>query len=253
MQKRDDTPGDGPVKKESTMPDPKTDTKKSAEDLEAEIAALTETAELRGIVAGMNDEEREHLETLDDTAKVAFVGKGHDARAEEITAVHKASEAKNPVVYTTKKGMEIHESDGAAVLMLARDADEQRERAEKAEATTASASIRKRAETELAHMPGTLDERTAMLKAIDSIADEGEREAALKALKAGDHAMSKRFENGGTSEGPAADEDAPMSKLDGLAKRYAEKEGVTEAQGYDAVLKTDEGKALYSEMDQVKQ
>lgn len=250
MQKRGDSPDDGQLKKELTMPEPKKTTK-STEELESTVASLTERLELQGIVAGMNDGEREHFASLDETAKREFVAKGADERKAEIDAIAKAAEVADPVVYTATDGTKIRKSDGAAMLSLTKRADAADKRAEVAEEKASSADLRKRADDELAYLPGTLDERTAMLKAVDSIEDEDERKAALKALKAGNAAMQKAFSTGGTSAGMGEDdESSAQGRLDSLVKRHADDNKVSEARAYDAVLKTAEGKALYAEMDQ---
>jgi hypothetical protein len=201
-------------------------------------------------VAEMSDDEKAHFATLDDVAKRGFVSLSSDDRAEEIEDVTKAANDADPVVYKSADGTEIRTSDGPAVLALTKRADRAEKRAEAAEAKASDIDVRKRASDDLASLPGSLDERTALLKAVESIVDDGERDAALAALKAGNTALAKGFENRGTSF-EDIDAGSAEGQLDALAKRYVEShDDVSEAVAYTKVLETTEGRRLYSEMDQ---
>jgi len=243
-------PATGAIDKGNEMTEKKVDktADQIAEEMQKTVTSLTERLELTSILAGMSDAEKVHFHNLGDTEKSAFVSKSAKDRAADITVVQKAADDADPVLFTTSKGLKIRKSAGSVILELAKDADEQRQRADTAEREASASGFTKRAEAELSHLPGTVPERAALLKAIDGIADDTERKSALEALKASDAAMAGAFKAKGSSEG-SGDENAPEAKLDALAKSYvAKNSGVTEAAAFVAVLETDEGKALYGEI-----
>ncbi|MGB5811731.1 MAG: hypothetical protein WBG86_14435 [Polyangiales bacterium] len=237
------------INKEHTMPEPKKTEKN--DDLQATVTDLQARLEQQGIIAGMNDAEKAHFATLeDDEAKKAFVSKSASDRHEEIAEIKKAADASDPVVYTSTDGDVFRKSDDARMVRAAQKADKAEKRALKAETLAADASYSKRADEELAALPGTLEERTAIVKALDSIDDPAVRKQAFESMKAANTAMSKSFTTEGTTHGGENDADSPTSKLDALAKAYASEHKVTEATAFTKVLETDEGKSLYAEMDQ---
>ena len=243
-------PATGAIDKGKEMTEKKAEksAEKVAEEMQKTVANLTEHLALTSILAGMSDAEKGHFHNLADTAKAVFVSKSADDRAADIASVQKAADDADPILFTTASGLEIRKSAGAVVLSLAKDADEQRKRADAAENKATASDFSKRAESEFSHLPGTVDELASMLKAVDGIKDETHRNSALAALKAGDAAMAGAFKNKGSSL-MHNDEDAPESKLDALVKNYAESNsGVTEAVAFVKVLETDAGKALYKEI-----
>ena len=244
-------PATGAIDKGNEMTDKKTEksAEKVADEMQKTVTNLTEHLALTSILAGMSDAEKGHFHNLGDTEKSAFVSKSADDRAADIASVQKAADDADPVLFTTSTGLQIRKSAGDVVLSLAKDADAQRKRADAAESKASDSDFTKRAESELAHLPGTVPERAAILKAVDGIKDAGHRDAALAALKAGDAAAAGAFKNKGSSEGPG-DENAPESQLEALVKSHvAANGGVTEAQAFLKVLETDAGKDLYKEIN----
>lgn len=251
VQKRGDVDwlDDEPTQKEHVMPEAKTT--KSAEALESTVATLEANLALQGIIAGMNDSEKAHFATLDtDAAKSEFVSKASSDRAEEIADIKKAADASDPVVYTSVDGDVFRKSDDPRMVRAAQKADKAEKRAADAEAIAKDASYSKRAENELSALPGTVEDRTAIVKALDEIKDPAVRKQAFESLTAANSAMAKSFETGGTTQGGTEDESAPQVKLDAIVKAYAKENSVTEAAAYNEVLQTEEGKSLYHEMDQ---
>lgn len=112
-----------------------------------------------------------------------------------MTAADKTSTAKaldeDPVEYTTIDGIELRKSAGAAFISMAKSNDDLRKRLDKSEGDRSQDRLEKRAEEVLAHLPGSVTDRAAMLKAIDGIEDPSQREAAMSALKAQNESMSK--------------------------------------------------------------
>lgn len=135
------------------------------------------------------------------------------------------------------------------MVTMAKTADKDRadgaEKLEKAERTL----LLKRAETELPHLPGTIEARASLLKAAESISDEKDRNEAVAALKAHDASMSKAFARQGVGAGAKTGEQTgPEAKLEQLAKEYAKENKVDLAKAMDEVLQTDEGADLYSQI-----
>ena len=217
----------------------KTENQPTVEELQTQLARTQAVVALTG-------EERAHFEALPEEARTAFLAKSADDRKAEIGAVTKAAQDANPVVFTAADGTEFRKSDDPRAIAMAKrlDATEQENAALKArdEQTT----LEKRAEAELPHLPGDVKTRAAMLKAIDGIEDEAQREAALGALKAQNEAMSKAFQTYG--HGAQPEPGSPADQLDKLAKGYAEKNGGTFEAAYMKVADTPEGQALYQQI-----
>jgi hypothetical protein len=106
------------------------------------------------------------------------------------------------------------------------------------EVEKAQVALEKRATEELPNHDVKV--AVTLLKALDTVEDKDE---AMKALKAADAMLGKAMEETGETshENDLTD---PADKLEKMAKAYANKEGVTFHKGYEAVIKTDEGKAL---------
>lgn len=106
------------------------------------------------------------------------------------------------------------------------------------EVEKANVALEKRAATELPNHDVKV--AVTLLKALDGVADAGE---AMKALKAADTMLGKAMEEVGETS-HESDLTDPTEKLEKMAKAYAVEKGVTFHKGYEAVIKTDEGKAL---------
>ena len=160
-----------------------------------------------GKIVGLTAARKAHYDTLiEDAKKDAFLAMTPENQDREIQVAKEAEEAakaaedaKNPVVYTTKSGIAIRKSDGEATLALAKQADEDRERADKAEKaakeaqdTTAWATYQKRAAEELGNMPGDITTfgRTFSKSVSTPLRTRNARKEALAALKAKNAKMS---------------------------------------------------------------
>ena len=204
-------------------------------------------------IGTLNASEREHFDGIDDaTAQDTFLAKSVADRKTEIdaAAVAKAAAAAaadgtDPVVYTTMDGLEVRKSEGAVTLSIAKSNDLLRKDNAELRKERETETLRKRAESEIPHLPGTVDERAALLKAVDAMTDESQRKAAHSALKAQNDAFKGIGVSLGTSEGAVDDE--PKDKLQKLVDAYSKENKVTEAKAYVKVLATKEGAALYAE------
>ena len=216
------------------------------EELETQLADATARAE-------MDDAQKAHFDALDpqldDDVRKAFVSAKPAERAAIVEKAARAKEDSKDVVYKAADGTEYTRADDPRLTAQAKKNDDLAKRLAEAQEVTKTDDLRKRADTDLVNMPGDVETRMAMLRAVDAIEDETTRKAALESLKAQNESMSKAFENVGSRARTEPGADSPEGKLNALAKGYAkDHEGVTDAAAYDAVLQTDEGGRLYGEM-----
>ena len=216
-----------------------------SDEQKTEITALQKQLDRANAVLALRADERAHYDGLDDeAARHAFVGKSADERQREVQAAAQNVQAADPVVYTTGDGIELRKSASEALIAMAKKNDAIAKENASLRADREQAALEKRAEAELSHLPGDVKTRAAMLRAIDAINDDAQREAAHSALKANNAAMSTAFEthghNGQAELGDAED------GLEKLAKAYAEKHSVSHEAAYAEVLKTAEGQELYA-------
>lgn len=217
-------------------------TQKAADD--AAVVELQAKLDRANSVAELNDAEKAHFSGLDANDQDAFLAKSASDRKSTVDAIAKAKADSDPIEYTTMDGIDLRKSAGAALISMAKSNDVLRKQNDDLVAGRKQDELLKRAETELAHLPGDLDARAALLKSVDGIEDDGQREAAMKALRAQNEAMSFAFKAAG--HGGAAVESSAEGELDNLAKAHAEKNGVSYAKAYSAVLETERGQSLYA-------
>ncbi len=255
----DKKPGKKPKRTMKTMPadvagtkvgkeNPMTDIKKQA--AETTVADLQAQLAHANAIGAMTDIEKAHFATLKGDDATAYLGKS----VEDRTAIAKAASDKikkaaiddDPVEYTTLDGIELRKSAGAAFISMAKSNDDLRKRLDKSEGARVQDGLEKRAEEELAHLPGSTAERAALLKAVDGIEDEGQRTAALAALKAQNAAMGQTFETvGHIAATPVSG--SPDAELEILAKAHQEANpGTTIEAAHSAVLQTTKGAELYA-------
>lgn len=223
----------------------------STEMDEKQIAELKASLAKALAMAAMNDAEKAYHATLDTAAQDAFLAKSADDRRAVVADIAKRSTEANPVVYTATDGSEFRKNDDPRLVKMAKQSDDDRLLLAKSREQLNDASYTKRATEELAHCPGTVPVRAALLKALDTIVDADVRAAALEVLKAKDAGLKKAFQVVGTTAvkkdgSEAADEASPEDKIDVLAKAYATAKGVSFAKAYAAVIETEEGRELYS-------
>jgi len=197
------------------------------------------------ILAGMNDIQKAYHSKLDDDAKAVFIKKSSVEMDEEI-----AKKAENEETYTTTKGTVINKSEiGPVVFAVLKQQDIDLRAAEatiakQKEESDAKDAIAK-AEAMFPNLPGTPESKGKILKAIESLPAE-EKETVLKMLKSGNETNGKVFKEIGAG---GEDISTDSEKLEKLAKAKAEKDGITFAKAYNAVLDTPEGKELYQKLN----
>ena len=209
------------------------------------VEELQKQLDRAGAILALGSEERAHFDKLEDDLQAAFLEKHADERQAEIEAVKKAAQDADPVVYTTADGVELRKSAGAALIAMAKSNDAIRKENEALRQQRDRDALEKRAEEEFSHLSGDVKTRASMLKAVEGIPDEAQREAALNALKAQNDALAKAFETHGVGGQPA--QGSADSELNQLAKDLAEKENTSFEKAYAQVLGTEQGKKLYAE------
>lgn len=240
------------LKKALGLPETATDddlAKKVAEmttataDLTKKLDDVTKAKDAAEAIAAMSDIEKAHYDKLPDAEKPAFLALNKGLRT---AAIHKAAEA-DQVIYKASDGSEYRKSDDPRLVAMAKARDEDAKVIKAEREARETAEFTKRAETELAHLPGTPAEKAALLKALAST-DEAVRKTAEAILKAGEGAIKGAFSKIGVGKGDV--DGSPEAKLNTLAKAKAEKENVSFAKAYSAVLDTEEGQRLYAESRQ---
>ena len=233
-----------PKEGDSTMSE-----KKGNDDLakaqEAAQAAEAKAERLEAIIA-MPADVRKHFDGLEGEAADDFLKATTEARAKIVEKAQKAEADADPVVYTTSEGHEIRKSAGAAFIAMAKSNDALVKRNAALEAEREQERLEKRADEELGFLPGTVQTRAAMLKAIEAIPDEEQRGLAMETLKSQNESMSHAFTAQGHLRQPQGDAD-PVEKLDTLAKEYSKTNSVPYGKAYQEVLATAEGKHLYEQ------
>ena len=240
-------------KEDRSMPTPtqKSDAEKALEAQNQELQRKLARAEA---VAALPVAEREHFEKLDASGQDAFMKLDASGRASAVAA---AAEA-NAVVYTASDGTVFRKSDDPRLVAMAKRVDDEARKTASAEARAKDAEYSKRAVEELAHIPGTVAVRAAMLKAVDAIPDEAERKAALEALHAQNAEIGKAFDSLGVTGVTARSADPGTAgasgseaerKLDEMAKQLqAAKPGLSFEKAYQQVLESPEGSKLYTKV-----
>lgn len=205
--------GDHVSKGDNQMSD---DIKKVA-DLEAQVATLTKS------VTDLTKAKDEAEAKAADLAKAADIAKN-----DEVLKVGETEVRKSAV------------GEATFAMFKAQQADLQKARDE-----TDMAILTKRAGDELGQLPGEAIAKAKVLKAINGMSAE-DKAVLDTMLKAGQAAIAKGFQKFGVVSG-GANADNPTAKLDTLAKAKAEKDSISFAKAYTAVLDTEEGKRLYAE------
>lgn len=210
---------------------------------EEQIRELKEQLAKAKAVLAMSAETRGYYNELSEPAKDAFMAKSvSEQNAEAAAAIAKAANMKE-VVYKSSTGVEYTKADDARLVQLAKDNDELMKGIREERAKALEAEIAKQA-SELEHLPGSQEARVALLKSVQAIEDEKVREEALRALKSKNADSEPAFKMAGVVA--KTNGDSSGADLDKKAKEYAKANNVSFAKAMDAILRTPEGRALYS-------
>ena len=233
---------------------------KTAEELQAELtksadelAKANARAERMEQLAGLSDAERAHYKSLKGKAQDEFLAKSADERKAEVNDVLAKAKEADPVVYKSATGTEYRKSDDPRLVEMAKRDDEREKDLAKMREEAANANFEKRATTEFAKFKGELDVKTALVKAIAGIKDDTLRSGVEAMLKAAHGAVQLTLKEIGSKKDDYSADDtdgdekaSAEQKLDRLAKARAAEKNEPYIKAYQAVLNSDEGKALYA-------
>ena len=204
-------------------------------------------------VIGLSTEHREYFDGMEkDEHKNVWLQKSVEERDQALEAAKVAkakSDGDDPVVYTTMAGVEIRKSVGPLFIQIAKDNDVIAKENKELREGMEHEKLLKRVEAEIPNLTGTVEERAAMLKAIDGIPDKDQRTAAHNVLKAQNEAFKGITTTFG-ADGTPDDDTGPQAELDKLTTAYAEKNEVSEAVAMSAVTRTEKGAELYAKIVQ---
>jgi hypothetical protein len=234
---------------------------KTAEELQAELtksadelAKANARAERAEKLGELTDAERSHYKSLKGKAQDEFLAKSADERKAIVDeAIAKSREA-DPVIYKSKvTGAEYRKSDDPRLIDMAKRDDEREEDLRKMREEAANAVFEKRASTEFAKFKGDLTAKTTLVKAVAGIKDDALRAGVEEMLKAAHGAVQLTLKEVGSKKDDFTADDmnddtkkSAEAKLDQLAKARSAEKNEPYIKAYQAVLNSDEGKALYA-------
>lgn len=213
-------------------------------ELKAQVAELTKSRDRFERIASLSDDERAVWKSLPQHDADAFLAGDVSVRKSRLDL----AKASREVVYkSTSTGHEYTRADNAGVVAQAKALDEQITLAAKSRAESDERILKSRA-AEFSFFGGSETARCALLKAVDTIADEKVRGEVTAALKARNDFMAKAGRTIGSSGSGSGEADAESAegKLEAMAKSRVEKSGgkLTNEQAYAEVVGTPEGAKL---------
>lgn len=240
------------IKKALGLADTATDAEVAAAITKANTAAaeVAKSVEILKAKAAMSDKEKAFMDGKTDDEVCKFMAKSETERAAEIAKAAAGDETVEIEGRTISKRAVGDDMFAVMKAQAKRISDNEAEIA-KARETAATATFEKRASDDFKHLAGTIAERGAVLKFLDTAPAEVKK-AAEAILKAAEAATAFAFSKRGTSMTKAgADGEEPVSaeaKLEKMAKDRVEKSAgkLTFAKAYDEVIQ--ENAALYEEM-----
>lgn len=218
-----------------------------------DAGALQKNLDRANAVTRMPAAHIEFWKTLEGDAANSFVDSDETQRESAVAEFAKKRDESNPVLYKAKDGTE-YRSDQPDLAKFAKRDDEREAEMAKMRDENETVEFQKRAADEFAHLPGSVEHRGLLMKAISSIDDEEARGTAYLICKAKSDARGGAFVkrgHTGQDEDNTWDEAEPSGdaeeKLEKLAKARADEKGETIPVAMAKVLETDEGKSLYGQ------
>jgi chromosome segregation ATPase len=217
--------------------------KMDLEDLQKRLSELeTENKEL-SVMAKMSDAEKRYMDKMGDKDKERFMAMDAKGRKAEMD---KAGMNKSYAPEEIEKQL-----DDIEKRLTEKDEviNKQSEAIEKMQSENEMLKLEKRAETELAGISGTVEQKAKLLKSLESIEDEDVRKMAFENMKAKANANQSFMKSQGSSAEGEAD---PTQALQKMAEEIAKADNVTVQQGFAKAMSSPEGARLYNESKKAK-
>ena len=224
-------------------------------ELQKQIDDLNKRLKASEAFGELTDAHKAYHRTLTKRDADAFLEMSSTQRD---AAVKDHFERVDPVVYKCDDGTEIRKSHGEIAEKMARQNDANSNELAKARDEREQLKFEKAAGEAMAHYPGDVSVRAFILRAIDGAVAKAAKEErddlrkrAMEVITAGEKALAKRFGRIGKNvpDHESLDDGDPEAELDALAKKHAKENKISFHKAYDAVLKTEEGEALYMEIE----
>lgn len=232
----------GKVQKEQkTMTDKN---EKTVEAVEKQLQEIQGELAVSKAFGALNDAEKAHYADLDSKEQTAFLKMDADGRKAVLSKIQEA----DPVVYTDSEGNDYRKSDDPRTVSSAKRADKAEKIAKEERDKREDQELEKRAGAELDNLPGDLDVKKALLKAVNGIKDEKIREGVDALIKAGNSGLKDAFKRrGAQGEG----EDLGLNdEYEKLAQEYAKENEVSiEIARADVLTATQKGRELAKRME----
>lgn len=213
------------------------------------VSTLEKRLAIAEAIAKMDDQTRAYYEGLSEKDQAAFLTEPVEKQKE---AVEKSKTPSQPVddEILTAGGVEIKKSKvGADVFNFMKAQQEEVKKAQEIARIEKEKrelqDFAKQAELMFPNLPGDTVKKGLVMKQLAGMPKEA-METLTAMLKSGNEALehAKVFKEIGI-EGVPVDDGSPTSRLDKMAIEKARADDITEAQAYNAVLDTREGKELY--------
>jgi hypothetical protein len=193
---------------------------KTVEAVEKQLQESQDALAIAKAFGELNDAEKSLYAKMSSDEQAAFLKMDASGRK---SAVEKAA-GENPVIYTSLDGDEFRKNDDPRLVKAAKRADEAEKIAKAEREKREDADLAKRAEDGMQNLPGDLDVKKAVLKAVDGIEDQSLREGALALLKAGNENLADAFKKMGESGEPESS--SLEAEYEKLAEEYAKEKDV---------------------------
>lgn len=226
----------GLIAKETTMPISQEDHDKVVKQLAVQTAINSLSVMTKG-----------HYDTLTtQEAKDAYLAKSEEHRVVDCDLAKSA----DPLVYTADDGTQFMKSDGERAVVMAKRHDATMRRMEASIAANEDITFGKRADTELSHLPGDSIAKSALLRAVEGIKDDGLRKSVAATLKGADSGNQHIFKTIGQEGQDAEIAKSAEEQLETLISKCAEDNDINETAATEQIMKTRKGQDLYNQANQ---
>lgn len=195
-------------------------------------------------LASLTDAQRQYFNRVGVDAQNAFLNMSAADRVVELA----------PIYTSPVSGAVYNKSHDPSLVEMAKMMDAQKAQFDTQLAASKVDALKARADVELGHLPGTTDERAALLGAIENIADPAHREHARQILAQKESTATVKFarQGGGGKKAPVKGDGDPQAKFDALVEKHMADNDVDYDDALMAVCGTTEGEKLYNKIELAK-